>query len=83
MNKSKVHVYIVHQFAQITGNGTIGIVDLEDHKIIGVYNKREYAESHRRSIMLHRARKEMTREKWEEIIPSGPYIAITKHTVRG
>lgn len=67
-----LHVYIVHQFATVAPNGRRGAIINTEHKILGVYTDKELAQAHRLNIQM----------RMEDII-NGPYIAVTKHVVRG
>jgi len=64
MNKPKQHVYVVHQWA-VDSNSS--------HKILGVYNNKEYAIKHRLKLLLAMSFGD----------PNYTHIAVTKHTVRG
>lgn len=75
-NSKKLHVYIVHQFADLHH-------DIE-HEILGVYLNREDADKHRDKVN----KKGLCSFESDSVCTwlsydVNPYIAVTKHTVRG
>ncbi len=72
MSKQKLHIYIVHQCAYFIERGGIR-TPLEGHKILGIYLSKNLAEQHRDKLL---------NGSWL-LSDAPPYIAVTKHTVRG
>lgn len=73
----QLKVYIVHQFAYNEDLDCDYGIDtvLNEHKILGVYLNRDDAECHRHKLICKNSSKYFSGES--------PYIAVTKHTVRG
>lgn len=67
MSRQKLTVYIVHQFATAGIDCFDDLISPKDHRILGVYLEKEMAHNHRDKV----------------ITLNGPYVAVTKHKVRG